>query len=773
MTAAALDTRRAPSRVDARRTLLALAAGAIGMVPLKALFSDNGWLVDAWVSMAIVVTPALLLRLRRAPSALDVWPGIILLVPWLTVRFVPTHAWFGLIPNHATWHDVTLLLTDLHHTTRSEVAPIHSTVAVRLVVCALLGLLAALIDLIAVVGHRGALAGVPLLVVYTVAGAVPRKPVHWVWFAFAAAGYLILLSLDAALDLERWGRRLRAPGGPRAGRAIVVSTQRIGVVAIVAAVVLPLLVPGQPRNFIANAFHNGSGGIGGFGGSGGGSISPFAALKGQLDRSKKIKLMDVHMDTTVASTQPFYLRVNVLSKYDSDGWSAAAHGSTEPIDQTGFGTDPPGDGTDSVTMQAEIKVSGLTGNAPVFAVPTEVDGVNQGTTWNSKDQLLLGATVSRGQQFLERFAQPTPTLETLRAAPDEVDPTLADQLQVPADFPASVRTLVQSIVKGIDNPYGRARAISDFFADPSNGFTYDLSTKAGDSGSELVDFLQNRVGYCQQYAAAMGIMLRAAGVPARVVLGYMHPVPDAKGNFTVTTADAHSWVEAHFAGVGWVPFDPTPIVGITGGLKNDLPNAPHVSPSSAAATATRGAASGSAGPSRNRQTIERDNPTAAPPALASPSSGINVGWIVVPILVVVLLAAVPAVLRWRRRQRRYVLARRDGDTDALWAELSDTATDLGYVWSPARSPRQVATWLARDLPGTAGQLKELAAAVEHSRFAPAGSATATADLTDSLRGVTDELRATRGGRVRLQAVFWPASLGWTRSGVRGLGLRRR
>ncbi|HEV7204399.1 MAG TPA: DUF3488 and transglutaminase-like domain-containing protein [Jatrophihabitans sp.] len=759
--------------LDSRRTVLALTAGAIGMVPLKALFRDNGWLLDAWVSMAIVIGPALLLRLRRSPTALDVWPGIVLLVPWLTVRFVPTHAWFGMVPNRATWHDVTLLLTDLHHTTRSEIAPIHTTVAVRLVVCALLGLLAALIDLVAVVGRRGALAGVPLLVVYTVAGAVPRKPVHWVWFAFAAAGYLILLSLDAAGDLERWGRRLRAPGGPRAGRAIVVSTQRIGAVAIVAAIVLPLLVPGQPRNFIANAFHGGGGGIGGFGGSGGGSISPFAALKGQLDRSQRINLVDVHVDRPAGSTQPFYLRVNVLSKYDSSGWSAESHGATEPVDQTAFETEPADEGTDSVRMLARITIRGMTGNAPVFAVPRALNNVSEGTTWNPKDQLLLGTTVSRGQQISEQFDQPAPSLDALQAAPDIVDRTISDQLAVPSNFPAGARQLVQSIVKGIDSPYGRARAISDFFADPSNNFTYDLTTKAGDSGSDLVDFLQNRRGYCQQYAAAMAIMLRAAGVPARVVLGYMHPVPDSNGNFTITTADAHSWVEAHFSGIGWIPFDPTPIVGITGGLRNDLPQAPHVSPSASAAVPSTRSSSGGAVPSRNIQTRETDNATGAPKALTSPDQGLNAGWIVVPLLVLVLLAAMPASIRWRRRQHRYALARRDGDTDALWAELSDTATDLGYVWSPARSPRQVASWLARDLPESAGRLRELASAVEHARFAPAGTTTTTADLTVGLRGVTGELRAMRSGRDRLRAMLWPASLGWTRSRIRGVGRRRR
>ena len=64
------------------------------------------------------------------------------------------------------------------------------------------------------------------------------------------------------------------------------------------------------------------------------------------------------------------------------------------------------------------------------------------------------------------------------------------------------------------------------------------------------------------------------------------------------------------------------------------------------------------------------------------------------------------------------VAARGGDPDPLWAELSDTAVDLGYVWSPARSPRQVAQWLARDTPASREALDALAGAVERRRYGP-------------------------------------------------------
>ena len=295
---------------------------------MKGLFSDNVWLLDAWLTMLIVVAPALLLRRRRPPGALDIWPGIVLLIPWLTGRFPSGHGRFRRDPDTAeTWRQLATLMTQLHHTTRETVAPIQTDVAVRLVVCALVGLLLALVDLIAVVGRRAALAGVPLLVVFTVSGAVPRQPVSWVWFVIAAVGFLILLSLDSGDDLRRWGRRVRTGAESRrgAGPQLAPTVPRIAVVALVAAVVLPLLLPGDSRNLLADAFHgqDSSTGISGFGGDGNGTISPFAALKGQLNRTNSRVLARVQMAGPVV-VNPFYLRVNTLTKYTDAGWEVGA-----------------------------------------------------------------------------------------------------------------------------------------------------------------------------------------------------------------------------------------------------------------------------------------------------------------------------------------------------------------------------------------------------------------------------------------------------------------
>src|SRR5262249_31047319 len=71
--------------------------------------------------------------------------------------------------------------------------------------------------------------------------------------------------------------------------------------------------------------------------------------------------------------------------------------------------------------------------------------------------------------------------------------------------------------------------------------------------------LRTKRGYCQHFAGAMALMLRMLGIPARVAVGFTSGSYDAKkGLWTVTDTNAHAWVEAWFAGYGWLPFDPTP-----------------------------------------------------------------------------------------------------------------------------------------------------------------------------------------------------------------------
>jgi transglutaminase-like putative cysteine protease len=82
-------------------------------------------------------------------------------------------------------------------------------------------------------------------------------------------------------------------------------------------------------------------------------------------------------------------------------------------------------------------------------------------------------------------------------------------------------------------------------------------------GEDMVDefLFQTRRGFCEHYASAFSVLMRAAGIPARVVVGYQGgELNEVGGYYVVRQSDAHAWSEVWLAGRGWVRVDPTAAV---------------------------------------------------------------------------------------------------------------------------------------------------------------------------------------------------------------------
>jgi transglutaminase-like putative cysteine protease len=166
-----------------------------------------------------------------------------------------------------------------------------------------------------------------------------------------------------------------------------------------------------------------------------------------------------------------------------------------------------------------------------------------------------------------------------------------------------------------------------------DGFNYSESPPR--SASNLDGFLFDaKTGYCQQYSGAMALLLRMAGIPARVATGFSSGSLDSKTReYVVRDLDAHSWVEVWYRDIGWVTFDPTPAI------------APPRSQPDEAGPSSGGA--GSLGP----PSLSGDRPADPGRRSAIIEEGRSWTSYILPAVVAVLLV-IAGVLLWRARRRR-------------------------------------------------------------------------------------------------------------------------
>lgn len=145
----------------------------------------------------------------------------------------------------------------------------------------------------------------------------------------------------------------------------------------------------------------------------------------------------------------------------------------------------------------------------------------------------------------------------LRDAPQEYPAAIRDlYLQLPNIDPR-VRKLADQITANAKNPYDKAAAIKSYLQ-AHYGYTLNINIPAGKD--PLAYFLfEKRAGHCEYFASSMAVMLRAEGVPARFVTGFLPgEYNDVGGDYIVRASDAHAWVEVYFPNYGWITFDPTP-----------------------------------------------------------------------------------------------------------------------------------------------------------------------------------------------------------------------
>ena len=621
-----------------------------------------------------------------------------------------------------------------------------------------IGIAALLTDWMAVRLGSAALAGLPLLLLFTepFTLSVGRGFLGTtVAFCVGIAGYLGLLSSEGKDRIREWESQDPSARNAPDTKALAAAGRRVGFASVIVALILPLVVPGLHVTRLFGGGQPGIGGHGGAGASGGGAGGVgFPGVDTQFSQQLSSELTtpsQIVLGYTTAVTSPDYLQLYVLDKLTPSGWSLFSQPEKTVRVDPRLPT-PPGltDASLEGAVSTTITIARDVGPDDLDALPTPYPT----TTVKGKGDLLADPSTlmlfDQGQNLGGLSYQVTslvnsPSEQALDIAPPPPAAIKDHYLNVPTSYD-SLRALAESIVgkAGAKTPFAKAVALQDWLA--NGNFKYTLKAPTVLDASGLTRFLNvTKSGYCQQFSFAMAVLARLLDIPSRVAYGFTSGSPVGDDEWQVTTHDAHAWPELYFSGYGWLRFEPTP----SGSAGQGTAYAPTYTaesggPSTGAPSqsAPTGASSAGAGitASRARARLHLSEQLGDGGGLnqseigntgaAANAPGTNpwkvFGLVVAGLLILALVApwAARLVIRRRRWHRRRHLDRPDlADAEwahAAWRELRDDLADYGASCLPSDTPRAVAaragTELALAEPALAA-LGRIAMAEERARYA--------------------------------------------------------
>ena len=332
------------------------------------------------------------------------------------------------------------------------------------------------------------------------------------------------------------------------------------------------------------------------------------------------------------------------------------------------------------------------------------------------------------------------------------------------NVPQVVATKANEIVGEADTPLKKVQALEGALQREgkfSNGLEGQTPSNSGHSAARITKLLSGKemVGDDEQYASAMVLMARHLGIPARVVMGFYldekDPLNGAQ-NVKITGSDVHAWVEVNFAGLGWVPFSPTPD-------KDHVPNPPE--PQNASKPKPQVLQ-----PPPPPQEAAELPPDSAPDALDTDGKKdqqtgmfgmilLIVGVAAIPILIIALPLILVVVLKTRRRKKRHTTGLPSDRVGGGWSEVLSLATDLGAGIDGNGTRRETAVSLYSSFPESQGTTALLAERADAAIFGPGQPSEQEVvsywqNVDESVKGMTESV----GFWKRQRAKFSPRSL---------------
>jgi len=582
--------------LNGRMTVTTAVACVLASTALLPLFSNSLWFAIAAGAVIVVAAAGALTRLRPLPVAACLAGGVAGLLLYLNLVFEARHSLLLVIPTPGSLIRLFELVGTGMNDSKRYAPPVPNLSGLLLLAAGGVGITAVMADLIAVRLRSTALAGLPLLVLFTVPVTMNASHDEFATglvFCLGGAGYLAMLSADGRERIRVWGhlvslwrpaprpggtfdgddgrggapRRVRGRGPGPDTRALAAAGRRVGLASIALALCAPLLLPGLHPSKL---FSSGPG-IGGNGdGVGGLSLSLPSALAQTVTQLREGRPSTVFTYATNASptlqdNDAEYFRQYVFDILTDTGWQVddyTAH--TVPIDSI---PDPQGltDTTSVQTVTTTVTTSRdfpSPGSQPTFLpVPYPAIHVDAPGKWLADPDLMVYSTTDSiaGRSYSVASVTVDPSQAQLEAVPGLVKTAaLAPDLQLPSSYrTAALKNVADTYTADQTTEFGKIDTLANWLS--GGQFSYNLTVAPLNSPASLLNFLtKTKSGFCVQYAFAMTVLARLLGFPARFVVGYTAGTRLKNGSYEVRTTDAHAWTEVYFPTFGWIRFEPTP-----------------------------------------------------------------------------------------------------------------------------------------------------------------------------------------------------------------------
>ena len=702
-------------------TLYSLAV-AVGFARV---FSGWGFLVELGLLVVLGHGASFVMRRARVSGWIAV-PVMTLLLLWvlLALRYGGTLD-FGW-PGEATRSQLDLDLNLVREQFQSAIAPVPFDVGWATLAGFAMIVTVVMADAFAFRAEARGEALVPGGVLFVFIAALGSPRLRIVATALLIAGGIVAVA--ALRSLHDRSRRIELTSRQAPSLTVPAAIASAAAIALLAGVIGPQIPGAQAEPLYETR------------GRGGGDttlISPLVDIRSRLTNRGNVELFRVNADA------PSYWRVTTLPEFDGRRFRLPRR-TLERVDGD-FGS------SDGEQVRQQIQVLSLGGQlVPAAPDPFQASGFSGGAELSlnlnrDTSTLLAPDDMEAGDLFTVVSSAPTLDKDLLRSASvnNPPDPIFTE---LPDDLPAIVEELARAVTADAQTPYDQAYALQQWFR---NDFEYSLEVQAGHGSNAIESFLQQRVGYCEQFAATYAAMARTLGIPSRVAVGFTPGVVNDEGWYSVLGKNAHAWPELWFDGIGWVLFEPTPGRGAPGTeVYTDRP--PEQDTSGQVTGGNGGGGTGDPLPTTPSTVVAPpttggdDRPATPLPidgeedprfpdrggtfggeltdGSATPADdGVTVPWKTLLLLAAVIGAlAMPALARgWNRRSTRSLdPAQR---VRAAWFRAQHAAEQAGVGGSPAWTAREWAKATADRLPVAARPMSSLAAIVDQVSFAPPGA----------------------------------------------------